>query len=160
MSSLLCFLDLRRHQRACGVVVSHPLSMREALGSIPSVSNTSRFGPVAHVQELICATGPVKAAQGEATMHARVPECWWLALVAGWLATCLPGPTAVPSCWASLRLLPAGNQSYTSCTCVQGAQVTRRCQVGRVPWRLERAASDVEVASLLKGTWCSGITPA
>ena len=30
--------NIRVFQRARGVVVSHPLSMREALGSIPSVS--------------------------------------------------------------------------------------------------------------------------
>jgi hypothetical protein len=35
-SAFECSLELL--QRAHGVVVSHPLSMREALGSIPSVS--------------------------------------------------------------------------------------------------------------------------
>ena len=36
-ASALC-RQLESFQRARGVVVSHPLSMREALGSIPSVS--------------------------------------------------------------------------------------------------------------------------
>ena len=31
-------IEIQHHSRAHGVVVSHPLSMREALGSIPSES--------------------------------------------------------------------------------------------------------------------------
>jgi len=38
MCSPVCKSDMPLYHRAHGVVVSHPLSMREALGSIPSVS--------------------------------------------------------------------------------------------------------------------------
>ena len=49
-------IEIQHHSRAHGVVVSHPLSMREALGSIPSVSRCKKLG--------LGGAGPPKRSRG------------------------------------------------------------------------------------------------
>ena len=93
-------------------------------------------------------------------MHGMVPECWWPALVGG-LAGHLPswtdrGPVLlVLSACSRLGIRP----TQAAHACVR-AHVMCRCQVGSIPWRIDKTESNVNVAPVLKGTWCSGITPA
>ena len=119
---------------AHGVVVSHPLSMREALGSIPSVSSCSS-AVLLDLGGSFCLWRPVVISPTRC--------CCWLG--AAWLAG-------------------AGSCSCKAVAALAVAACTQHQQLNEPRATAAHMCSDSSDSwcpcALTMGTWCSGITPA
>ena len=153
---------LAKSTRAHGVVVSHPLRMRKALGSIPSVS-TYADAPRARsyfaekrrggAQRIGCAGTVPRATSASAALCTGALDTSWDEIRAG-----------VAHIDSEGIRTPAGRAhtltTRSHCPGGCGGAASRKPRISDVPRTSSLPQRSPCSNEVVKGTWCSGITSA